>query len=150
VQSSAQASAQPANGSLTPPPPAAQISAPASSESRAASTSAAPASVAALAEIPTITDVSPGSSTNQALFAPDQTGAAKWGSKAATPVAQTPGGQVLGAQTPGVQTSGAQAVGQQTPARVQPASAVYPKRKPEQQGLGPMLRHLFSARGGNT
>src|ERR1700722_10610390 len=71
-----QASAQP-KGSLALPPPAAQISAPASSESRAASTSAVPASVAALAEIPPVTDASLAPSGNQALFTPDQTGAAK-------------------------------------------------------------------------
>jgi hypothetical protein len=138
VQASAQAPqavAQPASGSLKPPPPAAQLSAPASSESRAASTSAAPASVAALAEIPLMTDVSPGSSPGQALFTPDQTGAAKLSGKPAVPLSQAPG---------------AQAPAPQTPAHVQPAAAAYPRKKPEQQGFGPLLRHLFSARGGNT
>jgi hypothetical protein len=142
VQASAQpsqASAHP-KGSLALPPPAAQISAPASSESRAASTSAVPASVAALAEIPPVTDASAAPSANQALFTPDQTGAAKLGGKpAAGPISQPTAVQTQGPQAPVAQTpqTAAQAV----------ASA---KKKPEEHGLGPMLRHLFSARAGNS
>jgi hypothetical protein len=138
-----QASAQP-KGSLALPPPAAQISAPASSESRAASTSAVPASVAALAEIPPVRDVSPVPSASQALFTPDQTGAAKLGGKPAAgpisppPAAQTQGPQAAVAQTP------------QTAAQVSSAAVASAKKKPEEHGLGPMLRHLFSARAGNS
>jgi hypothetical protein len=129
------ASAPPQSGSLTPPPPAAQVSGPASSESRAASTSAVPASVAALAEMPPVTDVSPASSTGQALFTPDQTGAAKLGGKpfAAAPTSQSPVAQTT-----------------LPAAHVQPTTAVSAKKKTDEQGLAPLLRHLFSARAGNT
>jgi hypothetical protein len=99
-----------------------------------------PASVAALAEIPPVTDASPAPSANQALFTPDQTGAAKLGGKpAAGPISQPPAVQTQGPQAPVAQTpqTAAQAV----------ASA---KKKPEEHGLGPMLRHLFSARAGNS
>jgi hypothetical protein len=118
-----QANPQP-KGSLALPPPTAQISGPASSESRSASTSAVPASVAALAEIPPVTDGSPSPSASQPLFTPDQTGAAKLGGKpAAGPIAQPPAGQ---------------------------AAVASAKKKPDEHGLGPMLRHLFSARAGNS
>jgi hypothetical protein len=134
-----QASAQPPKGSLSLPPPAAQISAPASSESRAASTSAVPASVAALAEIPPVTDASPGPLGNQALFTPDQTGAAKLGGNpsAAGSASQAPATQ---AQTPAASQA----------ARAQQAALAPAKKKPEEHGIGPMLRHLFSARAGNS
>lgn len=139
-----QASATPQSGSLTPPPPAAQVSGPASSESRAASTSAVPASVAALAEMPPVTEVAPASSTSQALFAPDQTGAAKLGGKPAVAlISQSPAGQTLGPQSPAAQTA-------QPAARVQPTMATSAKKKPEEHGLAPLLRRLFSARTGNT
>jgi hypothetical protein len=138
----AQAAAQPPQGgapslssSLTPPPPAAQVSGPASSESRMASTSAVPASVAALAEMPPVTDVSLASSTSQALFAPDQTGAAKLGGK--------PFAAASTSQSPVAQTA-------PPAAHVQPTTAVIAKKKTEEQGLAPLLRHLFSARAGNT
>ena len=131
-----QASATPQGSSLMPPPPAAQVSAPSSSESRAASTSAVPASVAALAEMPPVTDVSPAPSTSQALYTPDQTGAAKLGGKpsAAVPTLQSP----AAAQTA------------QSATRVQPIAAVSAKKKPDEHGLAPLLRRLFSARAGNT
>jgi hypothetical protein len=137
-----QASAQP-KGNLALPPPAAQISAPASSGSRAASTSAVPASVAALAEIPPVTDLSPAPSASQALFTPDQTGAAKLGGKPAGPISQPPGAQSQRPQAPSVQTP-------QTAAPAQPTAVASAKKKPEEHGLGPMLRHLFSARAGNS
>ena len=35
-------------------------------------------------------------------------------------------------------------------AHVQPTTAVSAKKKTEEQGLGPLLRHLFTARAGNT
>jgi hypothetical protein len=146
VQASAlplQTQAQP-KGSLALPLPAAQISAPASSESRAVSTSAVSASVAALAEIPPVTDVSPAPSASQALFTPDQTGAAKLGGKPAGPISQPP---------PAAQTQGPQAPAAPTPqtaAHAQPTAAASTKKKPDEHGLGPMLRHLFSARAGNS
>jgi hypothetical protein len=68
-----------------------------------------------------MTDVAPGLSASQPLFAPDQTGAAK-----------------LGGQMP------------QTAARIQPTVVASAKKKPEEHGLGPLLRHLFSARAGNS
>jgi len=145
VQPSAQppqANAQPKR-SLSLPPPAAQISAPASSESRAASTSAVPASVAALAEIPPVTDASSVPSASQALFTPD-TGAAKLSGKpAAGPISQPPTVQTQGPEAPAAQTP-------QTAAHAQPTAVASAKKKPEEHGLGPMLRHLFSARAGNS
>jgi ribonuclease E len=136
-----QANTQP-KGSLTLPPPAAQISGPASSESRAASTSAVPASVAALAEIPPVTDAAPVSSASQALFTPDQTGAGKLGGKpaAASPISQPSAALTQGPQAPAAQT----------PAHAQPTAVASAKKKPDEHGLGPMLRHLFSARAGNS
>jgi hypothetical protein len=134
-----QTSAQPQKGSLSLPPPVAQISAPASSESRAASTSAVPASVAALAEIPPVTEASPAPLGNQALFTPDQTGAAKLGGNpsAAGSASQAPATQ---AQTPAASQA----------ARAQQAALAPAKKKPEERGIGPLLRHIFSARAGNS
>jgi hypothetical protein len=134
-----QASAQPPKGSLSLPPPAAQISAPASSESRAASTSAVPASVAALAEIPPVTDASPGPLGNQALFTPDQTGAAKLG-----------GNPPAAGSAPQAPATQAQAPAASQAARAQQAALAPAKKKPEEHGIGAMLRHLFSARAGNS
>jgi hypothetical protein len=136
VQASAQSpqtNARPKVG-LALPPPAAQLSAPASSESRAASTSVTPSSVAALAEIPPVTDASAAPSTSQLLSTPDQTGAAKSGSNspASGSVSQAPAAQ-----------------GQQG-ARPQQAAIASAKKKPEEHGLGPLLRNLFSARAGNS
>jgi hypothetical protein len=107
------------------PAPAAQISAPSVSESRSASTSAAPASVAALAEIPPVTEASPLSGTDQATFAPDQTGA------------------------PSTIGKKQRATDQTTQHGTQPA-AVAARRRSEDRGLGPLLRHLFSARAGSS
>ena len=121
-----QASVQPANGNLTPLPPAAQISPPAASESRSASTPAVRASVAALAEIPPATDASTASAASRVTFAPDQTDAARDGGKQprSTDQAQQRGPQV--------------------------AAATAKKRPDEPHGFGPLLRHLFSARAGSS
>jgi hypothetical protein len=119
-----QASMQPTNNSFMPLPPAAQISPPAASESHSASTPAVPASVAALAEVPPATDVSP-ASAGQVTFAPDQTGAARDGGKKQRSIDQ--------AAQRGPQVAAAPA-----------------KKRPEEHGLGPMLRHLFSARAGSS
>jgi hypothetical protein len=122
----AHASAQTTNSNLLPLPTAAQISPPAASDSHSASTPAVPASVAALAEVPPATDVSPGPA-GQVMFAPDQTGAARDGGKKQRSTDQAPprGAQVAAAP----------------PAK---------KRSEEPHGLGPMLRHLFSARAGSS
>jgi hypothetical protein len=98
-----------------------------------------PASVAALAEIPPVTDASPGPLGNQALFTPDQTGAAKLGGNppAAGSASQAPATQ---AQTPAASQA----------ARAQQAALAPAKKKLEEHGIGPMLRHLFSARAGNS
>lgn len=124
-----QASVQPTNSNPQSLPSAAQISPPAASESHSASTPAVPASVAALAEVPPTTDVSPGLSPGaaaQVTFAPDQTGAARDGGKKQRSTDQVPqrGTQV--------------------------AAAPAKKRPEEQHGLGPLLRHLFSARAGSS
>lgn len=120
----AQASVQPTNSNLLPSPSAAQISPPAASESHSVSTPAVPASVAALAEVPPATDVSPATAA-QVTFAPDQTGAAKDGGKK-------------------------QRSTDQAPQRGTQVAAVPAKKRPEERGLGPLLRHLFSARAGSS
>jgi hypothetical protein len=99
-----------------------QASTPVPSDSHTASTPAVPASVAALAEIPAATEASPVPAVDVATFTPDQTGAQKIGSKKPQAHPQ------------------AAAVTLQTP----------PKKRPEERGLGPLLRHLFSARAGST
>ena len=38
----------------------------------------------------------------------------------------------------------------QSATRVQPIAAVSAKKKPDEHGLAPLLRRLFSARAGNT
>ena len=121
----AQASVQSANSNVVPLPPAAQISPPAASESRSASTPAVPASVAALAEISPATDASAASAASQVTVAPDQTGAARDGGKKprGTDQAQQRGPQV---------------------------AATAKKRPDEPHGFGPLLRHLFSARAGSS
>jgi hypothetical protein len=111
------------------PPAAAQASTPVPSDSHTASTPAVPASVAALAEIPPATESSPAAAPDVATFTLDQTGAQKIGSKKLHGTDQT--------QQPHPQTA---AANPQSP----------PKRKPEDRGLGPLLRHLFSARSGST
>jgi hypothetical protein len=118
---------QPPSNALTLPSAAA--SKPVSSDSRSASTSAVPASIAALAEIPPATEASPAPVPDQATFMPDQTEAQKFGSKKLRSTDQ--------ALQPRPQTAAANA---QNP----------PKRKPEEHGLGPLLRHLFSARAGSS
>jgi hypothetical protein len=125
VQANIKANAQAASGALVPPPPAAQVSAPAASESRTASTPVGPASVAALAEIPPVTEASPAPAADQASFAPDQAGAIDNAGKK--------------------QRAADQATQHGAQAAVAPA-----KRKPEERGLAPLLRHLFSARAGTS
>jgi hypothetical protein len=129
----AQASVQPtpANAPVTRQPSAPPVTAsaqpiappPAPSDSRAVSTSAAPASVAALSESPPVTEASP-PATNNAVVSPvplaPQKDAIK---KPAAP------GQII----------------QQPQRGPQPAVAAAPKKKPEERGLGPVLRRLFSA-----
>jgi hypothetical protein len=109
------------------PPAAAQASTPVPSDSHTASTPAVPASVAALAEIPPATESSPAAAPDVATFMLDQTGAQKIGSKKLHGTDQTQHPQTAAANP-------------QSP----------PKRKPEDRGLGPLLRHLFSARSGST
>ena len=94
---------------------------PAPSESRAVSTSAAPASVAALSESPPVTEASPPPASNAA---------------AVSPVPLAPQKDTI--KKPA-------ATGQQPQHGPQPAVAAAPKKKPEERGLGPALRRLFSA-----
>jgi hypothetical protein len=94
---------------------------PAPSESRAVSTSAAPASVAALSESPPVTEASPPPASNAA---------------AVSPVSLAPQKDAI--KKPA-------AIGQQPLRGPQPAVAAAPKKKPEERGLGPALRRLFSA-----
>ena len=103
------ASAQP----IAPPP--------AASESRAVSTSAAPASVAALSESPPVSEASVPPASN------------------ATAVSPVP----LAPQKDAIKKPAA--AGLQLQHGPQPAVAAAPKRKPEERGLGPALRRLFSA-----
>ena len=115
-----QPSAPPVTASAQPiaPPPA-------PSDSRAVSTSAAPASVAALSESPPVIEASP-PATDKAVVSP-------------VPLAP---------QKDAIKKPAAPATGQtiQQPQRgPQPAVAAAPKRKPEERGLGPVLRRLFSA-----
>jgi hypothetical protein len=111
-----QPSAPPVTASAQPIAPP-----PAASESRAVSTSAAPASVAALSESPPVTEASPPPASNAAAVSlvplPPQKDAIK--KPAAT--------------------------GPQPQHGPQPAVAAAPKKKPEERGLGPALRRLFSA-----
>src|SRR5581483_11647188 len=109
------------------PPASGQASTPLPSDSPAASTPAVPASVAALAEIPAATEASPAPGAGQAVFMLDQTGAQKIGSK-----------KPHGADQTHPQTAAA-APAQNTP-----------KRRPEERGLGSLLRHLFSARSASS
>src|ERR1700730_8468809 len=94
---------------------------PAASESRAVSTSAAPASVAALSESPPVSEASPPPASNAAAVSPVPLAPQKDAIKkpAATGLQLQPGPQ--------------------------PAVAAAPKKKPEERGLGPALRRLFSA-----
>jgi hypothetical protein len=111
-----QPSAPPVTASAQPvaPPPAA-------SESHAVSTSAAPASVAALSESPPVTEASPPPASNAAA------------------VSLVP----LAPQKDAIKKPAA--TGLQLQHGPQPAVAAAPKKKPEERGLGPALRRLFSA-----
>jgi hypothetical protein len=111
-----QPSAPPVTASAQPIAPP-----PAPSESRAVSTSAAPASVAALSESPPVTEASPPPASNAA---------------AVSPVPLAPQRDAI--KKPA-------ATGQQPQHGPQPAVAAAPKKKPEERGLGPALRRLFSA-----
>jgi hypothetical protein len=111
-----QPSAPPVTASAQPIAPP-----PAPSESRAVSTSAAPASVAALSESPPVTEASPPPASNAA---------------AVSPVPLAPQKDAI--KKPA-------ATGQQLQHGPQPAVAAAPKKKPEERGLGPALRRLFSA-----
>ena len=111
-----QPSAPPVTASAQPIAPP-----PAPSESRAVSTSAAPASVAALSESPPVTEASPPPASNAA---------------AVSPVPLAPQKDAI--KKPA-------ATGQQLQHGPQSAVAAAPKKKPEERGLGPALRRLFSA-----
>jgi ribonuclease E len=92
---------------------------PTPSESRTVSTSAAPASVAALSESPPVTEASAPPASNAVPPAP------------------------LAPQKDAIKKPAA--TGQQPLRGPQPAFAAAPKKKPEERGLGPALRRLFSA-----
>jgi hypothetical protein len=111
-----QPSAPPVTASAQPIAPP-----PAPSESRAVSTSAAPASVAALSESPPVTEASTPPASN---------------ASAVSPVPLAPQKDAI--KKPA-------ATGQQLQHGPQPAVAAAPKKKPEERGLGPALRRLFSA-----
>jgi hypothetical protein len=116
----ATAGAQP----IAPLPAAAQVPAPAPSDSRTVSTSAAPASVTALSESPPVTEASSPAATNDAA------------------VSTVP----LAPQKDAIKKPAAPGQTIQQPQRgPQPAVAAAPKKKPEERGLGPVLRRLFSA-----
>jgi ribonuclease E len=119
VQASVQPSAPPATASAQPIAPL-----PAPSESRTVSTSAAPASVTALSESPPVTEASPPAATNDAAISSVS----------------------LAPQRDAVKKPAATGQTVQQPQRgPQPAVAAAPKKKPEERGLGPVLRRLFSA-----
>jgi hypothetical protein len=128
VQASIQSSA-PAAAPVTRQPGAPSVAAnaqpiappPAPSESRAVSTSAAPASVAALSESPPVTEALAPPASNATVV---------------SPVALAPQKDAI--KKPA-------ATGQQLQHGPQPAVAAAPKKKPEERGLGPALRRLFSA-----
>jgi hypothetical protein len=111
-----QPSAPPVTASAQPIAPS-----PAPSDSRTVSTSAAPTSVTALSESPPVTEASPPAATNDAAVSP-------------LPLAPQKNTIIKPAAT-----------GQQLQRGPQPAVAAAPKRKPEERGLGPVLRRLFSA-----
>jgi hypothetical protein len=128
VQASVTPSVQPsapANPQIGAPPVAASAQPfappPAPSDSRTVSTSAAPASVAALSESPPVTEASPPAATNDVVVSP-------------VPLAP----QKDAIKKPA-------AAGQQPQRGPLPAVAAAPKKKPEERGLGPVLRRLFSA-----
>ncbi len=94
---------------------------PAPSDSRTVSTSAAPTSVTALSESPPVTEASPPAAANDVAVSPGSLAPQK--SAIVKPAA----------------------IGQQLQRGPQPAVAAAPKKKPEERGLGPVLRRLFSA-----
>jgi hypothetical protein len=106
---------------IAPLPAAAQVPAPAPSDSRTVSTSAAPASVTALSESPPVTEASPPAATDDATVSPGLLAPQKDAIKKPAATVQQP---------------------QRGP---QPAVAAAPKKRPEEHGLGPVLRRLFSA-----
>lgn len=130
VQASIQPSS-PASAPVTRQPSAPPVTAsaqpiappPEPSDSRAVSTSAAPASVAALSESPPVTEASP-PATNNAVVSPVLLAPQKDAIKKPAATGQTI---------------------QQPQHGPQPAVAAAPKKKPEERGLGPVLRRLFSA-----
>jgi hypothetical protein len=129
----AQASVQPtpASAPITRQPSAPPVTAsaqpiappPVPSDSRAVSTSAAPASVAALSESPPVIEASP-PATDNAVVSPVPSAPQKDATKKPAATGQTI---------------------QQPQRGPQPAVAAAPKKKPEERGLGPVLRRLFSA-----
>ena len=121
-------SVEPPTAAQVLPTSAAQASTPVPSDSHSASTPAVPASVASLAEIPPATEASPAPAPDVATFTADQSGAQKIGSKKLHGNDQ--------AQQPHPQTA------------ANPQSS--PRKRTEERGLGPLLRHLFSARAGST
>jgi len=116
VPANPQISAPPVSASAQPiaPPPA-------PSDSHAVSTSAAPASVAALSEIPPVTEAAPPAASNGVVV---------------SPVALAPQKDAI--RKPA-------ATGLQPQRGPLPAVAAAPRKKPEEHGLGPVLRRLFSA-----
>jgi hypothetical protein len=92
---------------------------PVPSDSRAVSTSAAPASVATLSESPPVTEAPPAT-----------------GDGTVSPAPSAPQKDAI--KKPAV-------IGPQPQHGPQPAVAAAPKKKPEEHGLGPALRRLFSA-----
>jgi hypothetical protein len=128
VQASVAASAQPsvpANPQISAPPVTASAQPfappPAPSDSRTVSTSAAPASVAALSESPPVTEASPPAATNDVVVSP----------------------AALAPQKDAIKKPAA--TGLQPQRGPLPAVAAAPRKKPEEHGLGPVLRRLFSA-----
>ena len=130
VQASVQPNV-PANAQVTRQPSAPAVTAsaqpiappPAASDSHTVSTSAAPASVAALSESPPVTEeAAPPAASNDVVVSP-------------APLAPP---QKDAIKKPA-------AAGQQPQRGPLPAVAAIPKKKPEERGLGPVLRRLFSA-----
>jgi len=115
----------PANPQISAPPVSASAQPiappPAPSDSHAVSTSAAPASVAALSESPPVTEAAPPAASNGVVV---------------SPVALAPQKDAI--KKPA-------ATGLQPQRGPLPAVAAAPRKKPEEHGLGPVLRRLFSA-----
>ena len=118
----------PANPQINRQPSAPPVTASAQpiapSDSRTVSTSAAPASVSALSESPPVTEASPPAATNDAAVSSAPLVPQKDAIKKPAATGQT---------------------GLQPQRGPQPAVAAAPKKKPDERGLGPVLRRLFSA-----